>query len=129
MERPSSRIKRPMPITADYSTPEQRWTAWLLTEKRRDGVDAEQAKAAVARVLKAAPGTIENITRGRVKDIRRRLSDRIREAFIGSLEREIAALEHELQLARACGHQLGEDEVISIQAHLASARSLLEGKR
>jgi ABC-type phosphate transport system auxiliary subunit len=69
--------------------------------RAQQGVPLSAARAIVARRLNLLPGTLENLRRNRVKDVRQRVADRLRAAYLRELEREHAALEHELHCLRA----------------------------
>ena len=127
-------IKRPVSMTvltaAPEQPPERRWTAWLLSRERSvTGRNSEEVRQAVARTLGVAPGTIENLARGRMKGVRKSLSDKIRGAFVHAISTEIAALERELDSARRADPALGEDDLLAVEAHLASARRVLQAQR
>jgi ABC-type phosphate transport system auxiliary subunit len=94
-------------------------------ERDRSGISLKQARAIVARRLNLLPGTLENLRNNRVKDVRQRVADRLRAAYLRELEREHAALEHELHCLRATGSRLDSSEVSEIEADLAKVRAAL----
>jgi ABC-type phosphate transport system auxiliary subunit len=97
-------------------------------ERDRSGISLKQARAIVARRLNLLPGTLENLRNNRVKDVRQRVADRLRAAYLRELEREHAALEHELQCLRATGARLDGDQIAAVAADLAKIRAALTGE-
>lgn len=95
-------------------------------ESARSGVPLAQARTIVARRLNLLPGTLENLRRNRVKDVRQRVADRLHAAYLRELEREHAALEHELQCLRATGRRPDSSEMAEIAADLAKVRAALK---
>lgn len=103
-----------------------RWARELEErEAARSGVTKPVARAIVARRLRVVPGTLENIVRGRLKDIGHELAERLRGAIANELLREISRLERELELARACGPGPDRDEIDAAHAALEQAYRLL----
>lgn len=94
-------------------------------EKVRAGVSLKQARAIVARRLNVLPGTLENLRKGRVKDVRQRIADRLQAAYIRELERDFAALTHELACLRQTGSRLDSSEITEVETDLAKVRALL----
>lgn len=94
-------------------------------EADRSGVRSAEALPVVARREGVAPGTIENILRGRVKAVAGWVRDRLRAAVIRELQAEIQRLEHELAVARLSAAHPTEDEVAAVEAALAQAKRLL----
>lgn len=94
-------------------------------ERARSGVPLPIARRAVARRLNIAPGTLENLRRGRIKGVRAWLVERVQSAFVRELELEIARLTHERELALQSGMDTREDQVREVDAHLSAARELL----
>jgi hypothetical protein len=94
-------------------------------EQKRSGVPLSHARAAVARRLNLLPGTLENLRRGRIKDVRERVVCRLQAAYLKELEREYAALEHELACLRATGSRLNSQEISEVETDLAKVRAAL----
>jgi hypothetical protein len=84
------------------------------------------ARASVARETRLAPGTLENIKRQRTKGVRGWIADTIRGALVRELEREIARLNHELQILLQRGADHREPEMAEVHDLLARARQSLE---
>lgn len=84
------------------------------------------ARKAVARDTRLAPGTLENIRKQRTKGIRGWIGQTIRGALLRELEREMVRLQHEYQILMASGSDPRSDEVAEVQTYLARARQSLE---
>lgn len=84
-----------------------------------------EARELAARCSGVAPGTFENLRRGRLKMVTAFVHEQLRAALARELEAEIGALTHELHLVRQGAARRGLDEVEEIEAHLAKARELL----
>jgi ABC-type phosphate transport system auxiliary subunit len=93
--------------------------------RAQQGVPLSAARAIVARRLNLLPGTLENLRRNRVKDVRQRVADRLRAAYLRELEREHAGLEHELACLKATGARLNSDEITEVETDLARLRAAL----
>lgn len=97
----------------------------MVAERMRDsGVKRPEAERSVARNAGLSPSAIDNLRRGRLKN-GDAIGGRIQRAFVAFLERQIAALESELAIAR-----LAEREVDFGAAEVAIAeakRALGEG--
>ena len=78
----------------------------------------------LARIIKATPGTLRNLASGRLERAEY-LEDAIRNVFIRSLEAEIAALSHEVEMARMCSVRPDADEIFAAEAALAQAKRLI----
>lgn len=98
------------------------------TEAERRNETVNKVRPAVARRLRAAPGTLENIRRYRSKVIPSWLMDRIRAEFVALLMTEIQGLEHEVQIARQIGSNRRDDTLAAAEAQLAAARQVLDGE-
>lgn len=83
------------------------------------------ARAEIARKSGLAPGSIENLRRGRLKELGTSLKRRLRAALINELEQEAARLAHQLSIPRSTGVDPREDVVASAEAHLVAARAAL----
>ncbi len=95
-------------------------------EQTRSGVSLPNARATVARRIGVAPGSLENLRRGRSKGVRAFLYEKIRAAFIRECEQEMARLAHELEMARQAGLRSDSVEIGEIKAHFAALRELLK---
>lgn len=94
-------------------------------EADRLGMTVREARAVVARRSGVAPGTLENLRKGRLKSVGAHVYARLRAAVIRELEAEHAALEHELQLLRAAGSDPRENEIAAVVASREAVRSAL----
>jgi hypothetical protein len=105
------------------------WTRDLEErEARKSGVPVKQARAIVARKVGATPAAIEHVARGRAKRIPADLFARLRNYFIRELSSEIAAAQHQLEVARQCGMDPRCPEMAALEAGAAAARKLMERK-
>lgn len=112
----------------DVSTARQLIVRLENTEARRRSQSVSAIRPDVARKLKAAPGTLENIRRYRSKVIPSWLMERIRAEFIKLLQSEIQGLEHEIHLARQTGADHSGSALVAAETQLAAARQILEGE-
>ena len=96
-------------------------------EARKTGTTLPRARAIVARRLGVAPGTLENLRRGRTNGVRAWLAEKIAQAVVREIINEIRGLEHELAVARQCGARAGGDEIAEIEAGLAALAAALKG--
>lgn len=76
-----------------------------------------ERRSAVARKARTAPGTIQNIQRGRLKVVERWEAN-IRAAFIRLLENEIAKSQHELAVARLAADRVDSPAVVAAETDL-----------
>jgi transcriptional regulator with XRE-family HTH domain len=103
------------------------WTDMLeMIERRRSGMTKVAAREAIARRIGVAPGTLENLERGRSKGIRAWIAERVRVAVIRELEREISRLQHDLEIARQSGARLDSPQVQQAFSALDAARTLIK---
>jgi hypothetical protein len=94
-------------------------------EARRFGVAKPIARARVAKRLGVAPGTLENVARGRLKGLTVRVFNRLQAAVIDALEADKQGLEHEIFLARQGGVDARARAVCAAEAALEEARKVL----
>lgn len=83
------------------------------------------ARRSIAREVRVAPGTLENITRQRTKGVRGWIADTIRGALVRELQREIERLNHELRTLVKRGADHRELEMAEVQSLLVRARQSL----
>jgi len=100
----------------------------LVDRERSRGNDRAHARANVARAIGAAPGTIENLTRDRLKSIAGWLRDALRALIIKETEAEIKRLQHELTYYRALGADTHRDEMAEISASVEALLCALNRK-
>ena len=79
----------------------------------------------MARRLGTAPGTLENLSRSRLKGVREWLYSKLLSAVVAEVEREIAALNHEHQTLLALGKGRDDRAMQEVVAGLARLRGLL----
>lgn len=119
------RIKSPMSVVANVADA-QRFTERLETiEAQRSGAPLTVVRPTVARRLGVAPGTLENIRRGRIKDVRKGVFDSLKDGLIRELQAEMRRYEFELQILRQTGTDPRSPEISEVEAGLAQARKAL----
>lgn len=104
----------------------RRWAKFLEDrEAARTGLPVQDARPAVARRVGAAPGTLQNLRKNRLKSIAAHVYGGLRAWVIRELEAEKAALEHELQILRQQGLDPREVQVEEATSSLAEVRAAL----
>lgn len=93
-------------------------------ERRRSRVKRLVALANVARAAGLAPGTVENLIRGRLKYVDR-VERAINRLAVSSIERKIASLQNELAIARAVAVDIAHPDILGAAAALAQARECI----
>lgn len=88
-------------------------------ERMRSGAPLKSVRPRVARAVGLSPGTLENIRRGRTKDPRFSVIEKLRAALIRELEREKRAHEHELQILMQIGADPRGNEVTAVVEGIA----------
>jgi hypothetical protein len=111
--------------------PARHWLAFVETsEAKKLGLARrDDARPVVAARLKEAPGTLENLHRGRIKGLRHALVEKLRSEFIRAAEREVRQLENELAIARAGHGDLDFIEAREIAAHLEAVRAIVDRRK
>lgn len=121
------RQSKPMPTTMDEFT--QRWADDLTrSEAVKSGIALPRAARTVARRLAVPVSCIDNIRRGRIKSISAMVADKIKAAVIAQLQSEIAALEHELAIARRIASRPDDAEILAASAALEAVKAMLNKK-
>lgn len=90
-------------------------------ECERSGRNLPDARRELARKLSMAPGTLENIRRGRMKGLRVWVFEALRNAYLRELDRQEAALRHEREITVAMG-------ISPIAARLVRAADAVAGE-
>lgn len=83
-------------------------------------------RARLARRAGISPGTVENSLKGRLKAKAAWVAALYREVLIRELEKEVAALEHELAVQRFAASRPDSDEIIAAVASLKAVRQTLD---
>lgn len=106
-------------------TDDARSIARMLEARRLGG------RKALARDLGCAPGTLENLQRDRLKEVKKNWLQRKLEAFlVREIEGEIRRLTHELETYRLAGGDLGSSpQMARLVGAVEAARKLIEGAR
>lgn len=93
----------------------------------RLGAKRPVARAALARQWGVSFWTLTNFRRGRLKDLRVAMRDRIQAGLASAIESEIRKLEHELTLVRKSGATLPDAKILQATIALEEARAFLKG--
>ena len=104
-------------------TVEQMADRLVAAKIQEEGVKRPFAQRDVAQEAGLAPTAIGNLLRGRLKDVER-ISGRIKAAYVGFLERQIARLETELAFCRA---RDPKRDLRAAEASIAAAKAALRG--
>lgn len=91
-------------------------------------VKRPEARRIVAREVGVAPGTFENLKRGRLKNVDW-VAAKINAAVIRRIEREIERLQHELEVARRVAARPDDAAIFEAQAAIDHARKLIAGMK
>ena len=89
------------------------------------GVKKPHARQIIARDAQIRPGTLENVSRGRLVNVVG-LTDKINAYLIRKIERKISELEHELATRRLIARRPDEANVLRAQAALDEAKRLIQ---
>lgn len=105
---------------------------WVIRIERREsdrsGLPLSDARKVAARKAGIAPGTLENLRKGRVKRVAVSVFERLRTAVIRDLQNEIVRCTHELEMARQCGLDPRSSDVAALEAAICAAERLIGGK-
>lgn len=85
-------------------------------EAARSGMPLPDARKTVARRLAMAPGTLENLRKGRLKAIAAHWYDTLRQGVIRELEAELRHVQHEIAIARQTGLDASHGEMHTLLA-------------
>ena len=122
---PQSRDKPTMTAVASDTLARQ-WARQLEDrEIACHGLTRIAARAKVARHVGVTPGTLENLSRSRLKGVREWLYSRLLAAVTASAEKELAALQHEYQTLLALGQRRSDRAVQEVAQGIARLRGLL----
>lgn len=94
-------------------------------ESARSGRSSNAARQRVASKVGVAPGTLENLRRGRLKDITAHLYAKLHASVIAELEAELRHVEQELEIARAAGLDVAAGATFSLVANEARLKEAL----
>lgn len=91
----------------------------LLVDKEaaRSGQSSNAARQKVAQRVGAAPGTLENLRRGRLKEIAAHVYAKLHASVVAELEAELRHVETQLAIARATGLDVAAGGVFSLEAN------------
>lgn len=118
--------ERTIMTSVAYLDRAEKW-ARLIEDKEaaRTGRPLKEARTTVARRIGVAPGTMENLRKGRLKAIAAHWYDRLRAGVIAELESELRHVEHEIQIARQSGLDPASGEAHALLASEARIREAL----
>lgn len=94
-------------------------------EAARSGMPLVDARKAVARRLSMAPGTLENLRKGRLKAVAAHWYDTLRQGVIRELETELRYVQHEIAIARQTGLDPASGEAHALLASEARIKTAL----
>lgn len=119
-----------MSIAETIETRTRDWLAFAeASEARLLGVRRGEARTLLAARMQEAPGTLENLFRGRLKGVPAALYEKGRREYIRALEREIGKLENELVIARAGHSDADLIDAGEIETHLSALRAIVDRRR
>lgn len=95
-------------------------------EAARSHTSLSAVRRIVARRIGVAPGTLENLRKGRAKKVAAVVFERLRAAVIREMEHELARCAHELQIALQAGRDPRSTEVAALEAAMVQARAMME---
>ena len=96
----------------------------VRSEMLLSGAKRGDAEKAVARRAGVLPGTMENLRRGRLKHAYG-IGELLRGLLVAQIERQIAALEAEVRIAREASFGVVEADVVGAETALKKARECL----
>lgn len=99
----------------------------LLVDKEaaRSGQSSNAARQKVAMRVGAAPGTLENLRRGRLKEVAAHVYAKLHASVVAELEAELRHVEQQLAIARATGLDVAAGGVFSLEANEARLKEAL----
>jgi hypothetical protein len=113
-------------LCPDMALDEATYAAGRIEKILRDrGMSKDDARAEAARLAKVAPGTLEKLSKGRLKTVALHVYARLRAALVSALDEEKKRLEHELAVARHAPLAADLASLRQAEAALGQARELL----
>lgn len=110
----------------DYTEVARGWAARLENRERaRTGWPLKTVRSIVAKRVGVSPGTLENLRRGRIKDPRQSLCDKLRAALVRELQAEMRAHEHEIHVLQQTAFDPRSDEIAAAEKGLSEIRAAL----
>lgn len=120
-------INDPVMSAATFEDLARQWVRGLEEdEARASGEPLLVARQSLARKIGVAPGTLENIRRGRLKHIGKTIADQIQAYMVRHLQREIQRRTNDLQMVLECGKGIGDPEVDRLREAIARAQRVLD---
>lgn len=99
--------------------------ALVKKEADRSGLPSNEARVKVAHKIGALPGTLENLRRGRLKEVAAHLYAGLRAGVEAELEAELRHVQHSLHLVRQAGLDPRSGAHFSLVANEARLRQAL----
>ena len=119
-----------MSIVEGFESRARNWLDFAeASEAKLLGVTRDEARPLLAARMQEAPGTLENLFRGRLKGIRVKLYEKARREYSRAAEREIGKLENDLAIARAGHSDADFIDACEIEAHLTALRAIVERRK
>lgn len=94
-------------------------------QAKRDGTSVEEARLVVARKIGAAPGTLRNLRKRRLKDVGASLLYGLNALLIRELEGELAHVEHYIETRKRAGDRHDSRALAQAYADLARIKTSL----
>jgi hypothetical protein len=116
------------PSHADLDFAEQDVRRLISIAANRNDIPRREAVKVVSRHTGISAGTIENLERGRLKNVAGWQRDRLRAQLIKELHHEIMALETELQLTRMASDRPDTLGIAEVESAIAKAKQILAGE-
>lgn len=114
---------------AEFATDEDFAAYWVKRlekqEAARTGRTVTDVRPIIARRVGIAPGTLENLRRGRIKAIKKNVYEWLLAAADRQLRAEIALLEHERTVLATKTSRSDRRDLRQVDAHVAAARAAL----
>lgn len=102
------------------------WERVLVNrEVARSGRRSNAAREKVAHRVGTSPGTLENLRRGRLKEIAAHVYAKLQASVVAELEAELRHVTHALEVARKAGLDVGAGGFLSLVANEARIREAL----
>ena len=95
-------------------------------EASRTGLPLSLARVRLAARLGVGPGTLENLSRNRMKGIREWLFQTLRQALLDELSRELSALRHEMDCLALTGLGPDDPSMVEVAQALEKAKKALK---
>lgn len=116
---------RVMDAASDVTTASNMIQRLENIEAEQRGVTVREVRGIISRRVKLSAASIANLRRGRRKSVKTDEMGRVRVALIKALQKQIVALEHEINIHRQTGADHRDRDFAKAQAALDEARALI----